>query len=91
VFQEPNVPLANSLIVISCANGAIIKQDSIDSQGHYLVNLSAPASIFTETHRDIECRFGAPDSLTAKIQASATIQFYPSGLPHPLETVNLGN
>jgi hypothetical protein len=91
VFQAPNIPLTNSQIVVSCANGAIIKTDSIDANGNFLVNLSAAPSVLTGTQGDIVCRFGAPDSLTGRLQASATVHFYLSGLPHPIQTVNLGS
>jgi hypothetical protein len=79
------LPLANSTVAISCANGTVRKNVPTDSLGRYGAALTVSGAAGVR----VRCLFGAPDSVTARIRADASIGFSRAGQPHPIQFVDL--
>lgn len=89
VLQASGRPLAGRIVAISCPDGQILMKVTTDGDGRYGTPLAISASLLASTGGHVTCEFGAPDSVNARIHAQAVVNFFPEGLPHPLQIVNL--
>jgi|ERR1051326_7705413 hypothetical protein len=89
VLQASGSPLTGRIVAISCPDGQILRKVTTDSDGRYETSLAISAAIMASTGGHVTCEFGAPDSVNARIHAQAVVNFFPDGLPHPLQIVNL--
>ena len=89
VTQAGGIVLSRSRVAIDCFNGAIAMKVPTDSNGLYSATLLASSDVMARTGGQIACRFGAPDSVNAKIRSERVIQFTPFGENHPVHAINL--
>jgi hypothetical protein len=77
-------PIATTAVAITCEGGAVVNGlVATDVAGIFVANLSAPIV------GSVTCRFAVPDTIHPIIDQRVSVAFYPFGLPHPLQRIEL--